>query len=135
MDISLDDLKKEVTFKTSRSSGAGGQNVNKVETRVSLMWDVESSALFSPFQKEIIQDRLSSRRNAEGLVQLDVSETRSQLSNKELALDKLLALLTQALKPVKKRVPTKIPRSKVLARLDRKKRQSTKKSDRRWRLD
>lgn len=135
MDLDIEALKREVTFKTSKSGGAGGQHVNKVETRVTLIWDFTASALFSPAQKEIIGHVLSSRTNADGHIQLDVSETRSQLSNKKLALDKLATLLSEALQPVRKRVKTKIPRAKVLARLDRKKRHSAKKSERRWRME
>lgn len=135
--MSLDEeaLKREVTFKTSRSSGAGGQHVNKVETRVTLIWDVDSSLLFSPAEKEMIRHRLVSRINAEGKIQLDVSETRSQVTNKKLALTKLVILLTDALQPVQKRIKTKIPRSKVLERLDRKRKQAAKKADRSWRMD
>ncbi len=135
MTVDIEALKKELIFKTSRSSGAGGQHVNKVETRVTLIWDVAASALFSPSQKEILGHVLSSRVNAEGHIQLDVSETRSQLTNKKLAVDKLVTLLTEALQPIRKRVKTKIPRAKVLARLDRKKKQSVKKSERRWRME
>lgn len=135
--MSLDEeaLKREVTFKTSRSSGAGGQHVNKVETRVTLIWDVDASLLFSPAEKETIRQKLVSRINAEGKIQLDVAETRSQVTNKKLALTKLNLLLTDALQPVQKRIKTKIPRSKVLERLDRKRKQAAKKADRSWRMD
>ncbi|HMR18429.1 MAG TPA: alternative ribosome rescue aminoacyl-tRNA hydrolase ArfB [Sphingobacterium sp.] len=135
MGIGLEELRKEVAFKTSRSSGAGGQNVNKVETKVTLLWDVTSSGLLSHDRKEILLEKLASRRNADGWIQLDVSETRSQLSNKDLAVEKLLVLVTQALKPNKKRIPTKISRAKILERLDRKKLHAAKKSDRRWRME
>lgn len=135
--MSLDEeaLNREVTFKTSRSGGAGGQHVNKVETRVTLIWDVDSSLLFSPAQKETIRHQLVSRINAEGKIQLDVSETRSQVTNKKLALTKLNLLLNYALQPVQKRIKTKIPRSKVLERLDRKRKQAAKKADRSWKMD
>lgn len=135
--MSLDEeaLKREVTFKTSRSSGAGGQHVNKVETRVTLIWDMDASLLFSPVEKETIRQKLVSRINAEGKIQLDVAETRSQVTNKKLALTKLNLLLTDALQPVQKRIKTKIPRSKVLERLDRKRKQAAKKADRSWRMD
>ncbi len=135
MDIDLEDLQKEVTFKTSRSSGAGGQNVNKVETKVTLLWNIHDSQLFSPEQKAHIGNRLSHRIQSDGHIQLSSSKSRSQLANKEDVLDKLNKLLTEALLPTKKRIPTKIPRSKILERLDRKKRQSAKKTDRRWRME
>lgn len=135
MTLSVDLLKKELTFRTSRSRGAGGQHVNKVETKVTLIWDFEASQLISSEQKAIIAQVLSSRINADGHVQLDASETRSQITNKQLAIDKLIALLAQALRPSKKRIKTKIPRAVVLNRLERKKKQATKKADRRWKMD
>ncbi|NGF55090.1 aminoacyl-tRNA hydrolase [Parapedobacter sp. SGR-10] len=135
MAIDLEDLQKEVTFKTSRSSGAGGQNVNKVETKVTLVWNIRDSQLFSAEQKARIEDKLSNRIQADGFLQLSSSDSRSQLANKEDALAKLVDLLDKALLPTKKRIPTKIPRAKILERLDRKKKQSAKKSDRRWRME
>lgn len=135
MSLDIEELKKELTFKTSRSGGAGGQHVNKVETRVTLIWDFAASKLFSPEQKEVLQRVFTSRINAAGQVQLDVSETRSQANNKRIAVDRLINLLDEALQPIRKRIGTKIPRTKVLERLDRKKKQSEKKSARRWRLD
>jgi len=133
--VQVEDLRKEVDFKTSRSSGAGGQNVNKVETKVTLLWNVWESQLFSSEQKTRIEHRLANRMLSDGCLQLSSSESRSQLANKENALAKLVELLEKALLPTKKRIPTKVPRAKILARLDRKKRQSAKKSDRRWRME
>lgn len=135
MTLSVDLLKKELTFRTSRSGGAGGQHVNKVETKVTLIWDFEASQLISAEQKAIIAQTFSSRINADGHIQLDASETRSQVTNKQLAIDKLIALLSLALRPSKKRIKTKIPRAVVLNRLERKKKQATKKADRRWKMD
>lgn len=135
MEINLEELKREVVFKTSRSGGAGGQNVNKVETKVILLWNVDNSNIFTNIQKGIIQYKLAHRIHSDGLVQLEVSESRSQLVNKEIAVERLLELIVKALTPTKKRIPTKIPRAKILARLDRKTKQSEKKSSRRWRMD
>jgi len=133
--IDVQDLQKEVTFKTSRSSGAGGQNVNKVETKVTIVWNIQNSQLLSPEQKIRVENKLSNRIQADGFLQLSSSESRSQLANKEKALQKLVDLITNALLPTKKRIPTKIPRAKILERLDRKKKQAAKKTDRRWRME
>ncbi|MFD1768464.1 alternative ribosome rescue aminoacyl-tRNA hydrolase ArfB [Sphingobacterium suaedae] len=123
-------LVKEVSFKTSRSGGAGGQHVNKVESRVSLFWDLNKSDAFDRTEKAQLIHSLSHRLNKEGILQLDVSTDRSQFKNKELALSRFFELLSEALKTRKKRVATKIPRTHVLNRLDRKKKQALKKQ---WR--
>ena len=135
MNIDLEQLQKEVIFKTSRSSGAGGQHVNKVETKVTLLLNVYNSQLFTQDQKELIQTKLSNRIQTDGFLQLSSSESRSQLTNKVKAIEKLVNLISVALQPVQKRVPTKISRSKALKRMERRKRESAKKTNRRWRLE
>jgi len=133
--IHKDELVAELTYRTSRSSGPGGQNVNKVESRVTAIWHVEGSQLLSDVEKAVVEQRLAHRINALGMLAVDSSESRSQLENKELVVEKLVNLVNNALRPIKKRIPTKISKAKVLERLDRKKRQANKKKDRKWRLD
>lgn len=133
--MNMEKLKREVEVKTSRSGGAGGQHVNKVETKVTLFWKVADSQLFSTVDKSTIESKLKNRINDDGYLVVDSSETRSQLDNKHRAFEKLKNLLIEALVPEKERKATKIPRSKILERLDRKKRQGQKKSDRRWRME
>lgn len=121
----------ELTFKTSRSSGAGGQHVNKVETRVTLRWDVKSSMHLSTEQKAILADRLSNYMNKEGELVISDESSRSQLKNKENVIRKWKRLLTKAFFVKKKRKRTSVPRSVVKARQEEKKRRSEIKKARR----
>jgi len=121
----------ELTFKFSRSGGAGGQHVNKVSSKVTLQWNVEQSAIFSVEEKAVVAEKLSNRINKEGILQLESDTDRSQVRNKEIAIDRFLNLLKDALVPTKPRKKTKMPYSSVLKRLDRKKQQSQLKASRR----
>ncbi len=111
----------EFSFKTSRSSGAGGQNVNKVSTKVELDFDVPNSTLLSEDQKAIVLKKLENRITKEGILQIVVQEERSQLGNKEIAIKKFYDLLNKCFIIKKKRRPTKPSKGSKERRLKSKK--------------
>lgn len=129
----MKNFEHELSYKTSRSSGSGGQNVNKVETSVTVMWKVEDSTVFTEIEKERILLKLQNRINAEGILQLTVSESRTQLQNKKIATEKIHELVNKALIVPKKRIATKPSRAKVEKRLESKKKLSEKKENRKFR--
>ncbi len=135
MNITKADLKKEVSYKTSRSGGKGGQNVNKVSTKVELLFDIAASLLFTEEDKRVLAGKLQSRFNREGLVQVMSEEERSQYLNKEKAVEKLYLLLTRALYKPKARKATRPSRAVKEARLESKKINSVKKTARRKNFD
>lgn len=130
----MKDFSSELSYKTSRSSGAGGQNVNKVETAVTVMWYVAGSVLFTEEEKNLIAKKLQNRINSDGILQLSVSESRTQLQNKKVATEKILELVNRALVIPKKRIKTKPSKAQVAKRLDAKKKISDKKEQRRFKF-
>ena len=101
------DFIPEMTFSFSRSSGKGGQNVNKVASRVELRFNIPASSLLTDEQKEILMNKLENRITKEGDLLLFAEETRSQLKNRELVIARFYDLLVENLKVKKKRKPTK----------------------------
>ncbi len=130
MDLKDRDFTKEIEIKASRSSGKGGQNVNKVSTKIELVFDVNNSALLSDEEKIIISEKLSNRISKEGKLILQSQESRSQLMNKGIAIEKLYELLENALKKEKPRKKTKPTKAKKEQRLQIKKEVSDKKKSR-----
>src|ERR1700749_4030136 len=130
MNFTKEALQKEVSWKTSRSGGKGGQNVNKVSSKVELLFSLQDSVLFDEEEKELLGRKLQSRFNKDGLIQVICDEERSQYLNKEIALEKLIQLLTKALIKPKARKPTRVSKAAKAARLDNKRIHSQKKENR-----
>ena len=118
------DLYSELHFRTSRSSGSGGQHVNKVETRVELLFDVAASQVLTTAQKKLIQRALANRINKDGVLHIAVQESRSQRTNRERAVRKFDQLVSKALVPPKKRKKVKPLTAHRERRLRSKKRRS-----------
>ena len=124
------DFLPELEFQTSRSSGPGGQNVNKVESRVELRFRLPESQLLTDEQKQVLQTKLASKLTTEGELLVVAQEDRSQLRNKETALRKFHEMLAKALHKPKARKATKPSKGAVRQRLESKKKHGDKKSNR-----
>lgn len=127
-------IQTEIQYKAVRSSGAGGQNVNKVATKVQLQFFVEQSNGLTADEKTLLTEKLANRITKEGFIMVECGETRSQLKNKELCTQRLFLLLENALKKDKKRIATKIPKSVIKKRLKDKQRNAEKKQNRKFRF-
>lgn len=117
----MTDIKDEITFKTARSGGKGGQNVNKVETMVEGYWHVDNSALFTNVEKHLITEKLANKINGDGYLLVKSQTERSQLGNKIEVIKKMNAFVAKALLVAKKRKPTKPSKAAKEKRIDFKK--------------
>ena len=129
-DISLLDFSSEIVFQTSRSSGPGGQNVNKVESKVELRFSIKDSELFSEIEKEKIKTALSKQLIDDDSLRITCQEHRSQLKNKATAVKKFVEVLQEVFTEQKERKPSAIPVEIVKKRLATKKRDAAIKANR-----
>lgn len=122
---------KELKFKAVRSSGAGGQHVNKVSSKVELSFDLQNSSTLSVEEKDLLLKNFQKRLTKEGVLLLQCDESRSQHKNKEIVIDRFIQLIANGLKIAKKRKATKPSRVSIKKRLEKKKKHAYKKAFRR----
>ncbi|WP_026711147.1 alternative ribosome rescue aminoacyl-tRNA hydrolase ArfB [Flavobacterium filum] len=120
----------ELSFKAVRSSGAGGQNVNKVSSKVVLSFDLFNSQSLAENEKNLITEKLKTKLTSEGILNLNCDEDRSQLKNKEIITKRFLKLIQNALVIPKKRKPTQVPRAVIEKRINEKRNTSEIKQNR-----
>jgi ribosome-associated protein len=125
----------ELEFRSSRSGGPGGQNVNKLETRVELLFDLNRSRSLMTEQRDLLKSNLRSKIDQSGILRVVAQESRSQWQNKQHAIEKFILLLDKALRPRKKRVKTKASKKGKEKRLQSKKRHGEKKKMRKVSLE
>lgn len=125
----------EISFMFSRSGGPGGQNVNKVESRVTLLFDFGNSTSLNDTQKELLGKKLKTRIDKNGILRMTCSKTRSQLENRQIVIERFQTQLAQGLKRRKPRRKTATPESAIKRRLENKKHQSLLKKKRGRQID
>lgn len=128
--MQTDLILNELTFKATRSSGAGGQHVNKVSSQIELSFDIPNSQGLNQTEKDRLLEKLSSRLTKEGVLQLSSSESRSQHKNKALVIERFLNLIKESLKVKKPRKKTKPSKNAIEKRLKSKKEKALKKANR-----
>jgi ribosome-associated protein len=129
--VEIQKIISEAQYKAVRSSGAGGQNVNKVSSKVVLTFDVQRSGGLSDEEKEVLKVNLSSRLTMDFVLILNCDEDRSQLRNKEIVTKRFLEVIKKGLEVPKIRKATKIPKSAIRKRIKNKKNTSQLKQNRR----
>ena len=129
--MEIDKILSELSFKAVRSSGAGGQNVNKVSSKVVLTFDLKNSQALTDEEKLLVETKLSSRLTSDSVLILNCDEDRSQLRNKEIVIKRFLELIKNALFIPKERKLTRIPKSVIRKRIKDKKNISEVKKNRR----
>ena len=135
MALDREQLQSEFSYRTSRSSGSGGQHVNKVESRVEVIFNIDETELLTLEQKKLIRARLKNRIDSNGNIAVSSSTSRQQKQNKKLATKRLFELLELALKKKKIRKKTGVPRAVKEKRLKKKKHRSEIKSNRTFKPD
>ncbi len=128
--MDVEALISELSFKAVRSSGSGGQHVNKVSSKIELQFNVLASQILTDDQKELLLRNLKARLTKDYVLILQCGESRSQHKNKTIVVNRFLELIKKGLKVPKKRIKTKVPRLVKLKRLSSKKQQAEKKQHR-----
>ena len=126
--MNTETLLQELSFKAVRSSGAGGQHVNKVSSKIELTFNIESSSSLTEEEKKLLNQKLASKRTKNNELILFCDESRSQHKNKEIVIARFIDLIKRGLRKPKVRKPTKIKRSAVEKRLEKKKKNAYKKA-------